>query len=238
MHIPIRLKNKIDPKGRIKTRDNNRDDFKSLKFNLEYFKENPIGFNGILVISVNGFIDDIYKNEIKWLDQNVVNKQWGDWTTTIFQRPNWGYQWGGFYDTWLKYKDIDCTRYATLECDCYLHGEWFKKGMRMLADHPDFGFVGMAPDKNVRKNLRVQYHFSDRLWEKHSGYKHTRGGFYLCRKRLLEAIDKEYGCFTLSMGANQDLDGIACGEIGFSSKTRHLGFKYSVLNPSEVYVQK
>lgn len=234
LHIPIQL----NSRGSRRAPAGGFSDFDGLKWNLNNFKKNPKGFHGILVVSVNGFIDDGHIDNLKWIDEKVINNQWGDWNVTVFQRPNYGYQWGGFYDVWLKYKEIDCKYYATLECDCFLQGDWWKKSIDLFESRGDqFGFVGMAPDKEVRKHLLQQYTFSGRLWDCHSNMRHSRGGFYLCRRELLDKMDRFYGHFTLSLGNNQELDGVACGEIQFSSKTRHLGFSYSVLQPTEVSVQ-
>jgi hypothetical protein len=66
---------------------------------------------------------------------------------------------------------------------------------------------------------------------------HSRGGFYMCKRELLEKMDKQYGHFTFAMGHNGDIDGVACGEIAFASKTRYLGYSYGTLPAAKIAPQ-
>jgi hypothetical protein len=235
LHIPIQM----NSRGAMKVH-RQKSDIDALHSNLDRFREQGNDkYKGELVISINGFIDDNkeQKDKLKWLNECVQDKNIGNWHITIFQRPNYGYQWGGFYDVWIKYKILECPYYATLECDQQLTKDWYEECDRIMREHPGHGFVGQAPDKNLVKRLRQQYRLTERLWVNHSTMQHSRGGFYFCRKELLEAIDKKYGHFTFSMGCDNSIDGVACGEIAFSSKTRHLGFSYATIDPNRVAPQ-
>jgi len=57
---------------------------------------------------------------------------------------------------------------------------------------------------------------------------HTRGGFHLCSRPLLQAIRNKFKCFTGSKGCDPTYDGIILGEIGFCTKIQAVGYP---LNP-------
>jgi len=230
LHIPIRLNSTGSG------RNNRQSDIECLKKNLQTFEHNK-GFKGDLVISVNGFIDNDFLSYVHYLE-SINNTQMGPFTITVFQRPNFGYQWGGFYEIWQKYKDSDIIYFATLECDCYLEPNWYLTCTGKIKGH---GFVGMPPKIDLGGRTEMYFH-TRRIWRSAADetigdsarwskggtdYRtvmtHTRGGFYFCRRALLKKLDEVYGCFTESMGCDPSIDGVAMGEIGFASKTGQVG---------------
>jgi hypothetical protein len=239
LHIPIQM----NIKGCSKSKRDS--DIDCLEKNLILLEQHA-GFAGDLIISVNGFIDNEFIPDVKWLE-TINNTQIGPFNVIVFQRPNFGYQWGGFYDIWQKYKNSGIEFFATLECDCCLLSGWYEKCIGNIKNH---GFVGMPPKRDLGANQ--MYFFTGRIW-RNSGDKalglgksgtvdktvmtHTRGGFYFCHRSMLERIDEAYGCFTESMGCDPAVDGVAMGEIGFASKAGQLGISFidmeNVVYPTE-----
>ena len=227
LHIPIQLNIKGGPKS------HRNSDIDCLEKNLILFGQHK-GFTGDLVISVNGFIDNEFIPDVKYLE-TINNTQIGPFNVIVFQRPNFGYQWGGFYDVWQKYKDSEIAYYITLECDCYLTRDWYKICIENIKNN---GFVGMPPKRDMGGRTDM-YFFTSRIWRNGADKKlnkpgadyrkvmtHTRGGFYFCQRSALEKLDKIYGCFTDSMGCDSSIDGVAMGEIGFASKIGQIGMTF------------
>jgi len=159
-----------------------------------------------------------------------------------------GWQWGGFHDVWMRYKDIDCEWYATMEADCYMSDMWFDRAISFmkpqviyeLSGHLPIGYMGQYSTHfnehfvpPIIENYRKQNVVVDNIWR--DGYNkiispavndlcHTRGGFYFCRRDMLEKMDNAYGCFTHSIGNDAEFDGILLGEVGFAQKTTALGY--------------
>jgi len=207
-----------------------------------------------VVISVNGHIEE--QEYIDYL-KSINGKSNGCYHITVFQRQNIGFQWGGFHDVWLRYKNIKCNWYATMEGDCILIEYWFDIASRNIKHKKQIGFNGqqnnikyghLVPkgvycDQNAI-DAKVFYDSTDKVQKlipmgvfrnRDNGfYKdssmintcHTRGGFYFCKKEMLENIDDVYGCFTHSMGCNYSFDGIILGEVCFSQKITALGWKW------------
>ena len=224
LHIPICLEK---PTGK-----SNRDaDIECLKKTLKVLTTQT-GFKGKLNISVNGVIK--IKDDVKYL-QTIDDTQIGPFQTIVFQRPNYGYQWGGLYDVWLKHKDVKENKYfATLECDCFLTTNWYKICIKNIKD---LGYIGQPPSRDLAARGK-EYDISNRLWRNGNDeiisdvedmrniMYHTRGGFYFCSRFLLTKMDKVYGYFTPALQSDLCIDGIASGEIGFASRTRQLGFDF------------
>jgi hypothetical protein len=227
LHIPIRLN---VTGGNKSKRDS---DIDCLEKNLIMFDQMS-GFDADLVVSVNGFIDNELIPDVKYLE-HINNTHIGPFYIKVFQRPNWGYQWGGFYDVWQKYRNSKCGFFSTLECDCYLLKDWFSICQSKIQD---YGFLGMPPKSDLGGRTEM-YFFAGRIWrnagdeqigKSGTDYRqvmtHTRGGFYYCQRFMLERLDNAYGCFTESMGCDLAIDGIAMGELGFASKVGQLGIKF------------
>ena len=208
-----------------------------------------------IIISVNGHIE-----EPEYIDylRDINGKSNGCYHITIFQRQNIGFQWGGFHDVWLRYKDVECNWYATMEGDCALSEYWFDIASKSIEYNTEIGFNGQ-PNTTKNGNLIPRgvhcdqnaidvknfYDASDRIqrpipigvfrdqdngfYRYHSMINtcHTRGGFYFCKKEMLENIDDTYGCFTHSMGCNHSFDGIILGEVCFCQKITTLGWKWT-----------
>jgi len=197
---------------------------------------NREGFRLDAVISINGHVENQeYIDYLKSINGTVIGN---NVHITIFQRPNVGWQWGGFHDVWMRYKDIDCNWYATIESDNYLtQDNWLDIAIEM-SEGDEYGFFGKH-----QKDFPIDpYNFSSiaipsNVWRtgdnktKNNMVKedtlHSSGGFFFCKKSFLQKMDEVYGCFTHSMGCNWLFDGIVLGEVIFSHKTRELGYKYS-----------
>jgi hypothetical protein len=232
-HIPVCLDN-------IKRRQEGADrDFRCLQFQLENFKkirpsDNP-NFKMILIISVNGGIgQSSYITFLKSIPKQLTPQI----ETLIFQRPNVGWQWGALHDVWMRYKDSSYI-FSTMECDVYFNdNKWYDRSYEILKNNPTAGFVGQPPGNHTLPNIGAYADFEipKRVWR--DGYnrviekptqpisKHSRGGWYFCRRELLQSMDNTYGCFTFALGYENALDGIVLGEVGFSHKTEQLGFNW------------
>lgn len=221
-------------------------EFNVLKKQIDMLSSQKIsdinGFRLDLVISINGHVNvKEYISYLKSIDKTVVGN---NVNITIFQRPNFGYQWGGFYDVWNRYKMINCDWFVTLEADVYFNDNtWFDYCMNRIANKKEIGFLGMISRKFNTINPKEYGEvvpIPERVWRdknnntlknpNESVTRHTRGGMYFCKRSLLQKLDNVYGCFTHSMGCNHHLDGIILGEVGFSHKTTALGY---VLNMNE-----
>jgi hypothetical protein len=165
-----------------------------------------------MYISINGECDQI------WIDRVYHAVVWpGTYVKEVFHRENIGYQWGGYYDMFkmLTKFDNDWTHFATLEVDCFLQPGWLEKCLDAGQQH-----VGMPPYLDHMGRLKWPKH-----WEKKfsTAKEHTRGGFHFCTKKLLEKIDKKFGCFTYAEGSDLVIDGVCHGEIGFCQKIVAVG---------------
>jgi len=217
--------------------------FKCIKENIKIFSKLPPtkrdNFRMDLVISINGHLEEKeYIDYFKKIDGTVINKCI---YITVFQRQNIGYQWGGFHDVWMRYKDIDCNWYVTMETDDYIaHDYWFDIAVDMMKEEEDekIGFFGKyQKDHPIDPVNFVSPGIPPEVWrtgENKVNYDmqahqtlHSSGGFYFCRKSFLQHMDKVFGCFTHSMGCNWRFDGVVLGEVVFSNKTRELGYDYS-----------
>lgn len=232
-HIPVCLDNIQRRQGGVDR------DFRCLKFQINHFKKiipssNP-NFKMILIISVNGGIcSQEYVDYIKSVPKQLTPQI----ETIVFQRPNVGWQWGALHDIWMRYKD-SCDVFSTMECDVYFtQNNWYNRCYDVLKKNPRAGFVGQPPGDHTLPNINAYADFNipKRVWR--DGYnkvietptqpisKHSRGGWYFCRKELLQSMDNTYGCFTFALGYENALDGIVLGEVGFSHKTSQLGFNW------------
>lgn len=225
-------------------------ELKYLRFNIERFdlteiknSDNP-NWKGDLIISINGFI---YNEEVVDYLRSIDGKTLrSGLTVKIFQRPNVGYQWGGFYDVWQKYKTANCEYYASFEEDCFFFDKWFDR--LVIAVRPDnIGCIGQLPCKIVDQthirdmmplvfvrdgsNRRLEAPIHKEL------SRHTRGAFYFCKKSCLERLDGTFACFTHAMSNVHQIDGVYAGEVGFSQKIAACGYELKAVNicqPQEV----
>lgn len=211
-----------------------------------------------LILSINGHVEKPkYIKYLKSIDGSKINS--GVYVT-VFQRQNMGFQWGGFHDVWLRYKDVKCDWFATMEADCYfLREDWLAYLTGTMKEQPPtigyFGhrnprnggkFIVQSCDQNTINPLCFDSvpSIPTEVWRdgnnkviqdaKDVDTCHSGGGFHFCRRSFLEHMDKVFGCFTFSMGCHHDFDGIVLGEVGFGQKTRVLG--YSWLCPEAVLI--
>jgi len=217
-----------------------KEDFITVRRAIKYISEQVIskipGFKLHLIISINGNIDNEkyikYFDEINgtWLSEKVCCK--------VFQRPNFGYHWGGFYDVWTRYKETKCDWYVTLESDYrFYHDPWFDLVVKELnkagPNFLDYGKHQNPRTLQPKKTLGVD--IPARQWRnKNNSIKqkptsddliHTCGALHFCKRQLLEEMDNAFGCFTYSMGCNHTIDGIIQGEVAFCQKIGALGYK-------------
>ena len=191
-----------------------------------------------MVISVNGFFpkdaENIYRNNIKYL-QDLNGRDIGHGIKVIvFQRPNFGWQWSAFYDVWLKYKNIGCDKFFTLESDVYVNiNKWFDS-LSQRIETSNSGFVGQIPINTIDPETFHTYSNVKRLWRDVGDVpfspskrqtEHTRGGAFFCKRELLQKMENAFGCFSHAMGKDLYIDGILSGEIGFSQKAKALGYE-------------
>ena len=235
----LHLSTFLQTEGRRRIPDATRD-FECLQKNVEQFatwraSQQP-GFMMDLVISVNGTID--IQEHLDML--NRINGQMLNPTTrvTVFQRPNIGWQWGGFWDVWLRWKGITCEWWATLENDCHLTDpDWFDVLQALLLTDPGACWVGMHEGwDGVNPNKFGSCQLPPTTWRgphnepldhfESDTLIHSGGGFYFCRRKVLESFDRTFGCFTHALGCHFQLDGIISGEVAFSQKARALGWHY------------
>lgn len=219
-------------------------DFICLQKFIEIIKTQRIStdpdFRLDLIISINGHIENQeYIDYLKSINGSIIN-----WKVhiTVFQRQNVGWQWGSLHDIWLRYKEIDCNWFVSMEADVWLDTDlWFDYLRRQILNTKGkVGFLGQSraiatwpPDEIPsprRKNdvsLNMWRDGNNNVIElptlEHSN--HTRGGFYFCKKSFLKEVDDVYGCFTFAMGGTVGLDSIVLGEVGFSHKTTALGYE-------------
>ena len=140
----------------------------------------------------------------------------------------------------------------TCECDVYpIEVSWYNMILSIIEKRENIGYVGMVPKECMIPTADAYniYEIPKRLWRDgnnniirntsdfqvltRGGKKvqntlttHSRGGWYFCKRRLLNIMDKTYGCFTFSMSNINALDGIVMGEIGFAHKTKQLGYDW------------
>jgi len=214
-----------------------------LRFNIDRFDLEEIKnstdpkFHGDLIISVNGFIHD--QKVVDYLKSIDGKNLKSGLTVKIFQRPNVGYQWGGFYDVWQKYKTATCNYYASFEEDCFFSDSWFDTLKREI-EPADIGCVGQLPVQIIRQPhvLRMMPLIfirdgSNRKFEPpidRELSKHTRGAFYFCKRDCLERLDASFACFTHAMSNVHQVDGVFAGEIAFSQKMAACGYKLKGVN--------
>jgi len=162
-----------------------------------------------------------------------------------FQRPNIGYQWGGLYDIWLRYKDINCGWFGSLEHDHYFrHSEWFDIAMNHMGRQPlNVKNIGMNqtsksfnPYEYCGKKIPKEA-WKDKNNEVIEGIReddliHSSGGGYFCHRDLLRDMENAYGCFTFSIDNDYIFDGIVLGEVGFCQKIKSLGYDWTYTEPN------
>lgn len=233
--------------------DNNRE-FDVLQKNIDLLSSQTISvkpdYRVDLIISINGHIDNPdYIDYFRRIDGIKINS--GVYVQ-IFQRQNIGFQWGGFHDVWMRYKDIKCNWFVTLEADCFfLRTDWLDYLIMEMNNQPlNVGYFGhrnkekggkyiVGPcDQNTINPLKLDDHtpIPIEAWRDKNNQViqdinvidtcHTRGGFYFCRKALLRDMDQVFGCFSFSMGCNHEFDAIVLGEVGFGQKARVLGYDW------------
>lgn len=235
IHIPICLEDISRREGGAER------DIRCLLYNIQNFKnnlptKNTSGlYNEIdIVISVNGFIH--FPDFVDVLE-NLEKRDNGQYNIKIFQRPNIGWQWAAFYEVWQKYRYTETNFYMTMECDVIITMEYWLDYLtsKMLSG---IGYLGMEGNEKIidpNNNYGDVFGIPKRLWRnkdrsvkpmKNEDSFHTRGGWYFCRSELLEDMEKNFGCFTYAMGNKQCLDGVLMGEVGFSQKTKELGWHF------------
>lgn len=159
-----------------------------------------------IYVSINGNASDKYVEKVT----NLTKK----YKANVFRRPNTGFQWGGYFDVFTKY-EFTYNWFATLEVDCRLNPKWREIAWPTRHLH----HIGMHPFKTYGLDAHL---LKDQT--------HTRGGFHLCSRPLLQAVRDKFNCFTESKGCNPLHDGIILGEIGFCTKILAAGYP---LNPIE-----
>lgn len=232
---------------------NNEREFNVLKENINLLSSQTISSSSYridLILSINGHINNPkHIGYLKSINKSKINS--GIYVI-IFQRPNTGFQWGGFHDVWMRYKDIKCNWFATIEADCYfLRSDWLDYLINTMNKQPlttgYFGhrnprgggkFIVNPCDQNTINPLRFDNvpKIPIEVWRDKNNNViqntqvvdtcHSGGGFHFCRRSFLENMDKIFGCFTFSMGCHHDFDGIVLGEVGFGQKTRVLGYSW------------
>ena len=226
-------------------------DFLCIKKNIELLKTQKIsakdGFKMMLVISINGDIqEEEYIKFFKEINNNIIGN---NIHVIVFQRPNIGFQWGGFHDVWLRYQSINCDWYMTVESDVYFkHDTWFDYFIEKMAKNQKTGFLGQYQDlalSSLEKHIPLTC-YDYECWRNTDNkiYKptqkelqHTRGGFYFCRKEFLQKMDAAFGCFTHSFDHDYFYDGVLAGEVGFSQKANVLN--YPLFNDEDIaYVRE
>ena len=232
-HIPVHLEDSTrdsDSRGMI-------EDFVVARRCIEKFREysmtNLQSFKLDLVVSING---DITKPKFIEYFKSIDNQQLSDKVfCKVFQRPNIGYQWGGFHDMWMRYKGTGCMWFATMECDHrFMFDDWFDMIIKHVGDGSKFTFgkyqypkIWGTPQKPVGSPVPVN------TWRNADGSNmmnpttdvliHSCGAFHFCHDEILSKMDKAFGCFTFSMGSTNRIDGIIQGEIAFCQKINVLG---------------
>ncbi len=234
LHLPIH----VETDSRDSDSSGHLEDFitasRVIKHTVGQKISNKKDFKLHLIISINGNIDTVKyiqyfkKIDNSWLSDKVYCK--------VFQRPNYGYQWGGFHDVWSRYKESKCNWFITMESDhIFFHDPWFDLATKCMtsAKIGDFGKHqnprGVSPVRPVGVDCPVWH------WRKGDGsvmknvkdsnLVHTCGALHFCKREVLQKLDDVFGCFTFSLGCNHTVDGIVQGEIGFCQKITALGYK-------------
>jgi hypothetical protein len=176
-----------------------------LKYNLVNNMNMPDGTSMSIHISINGESDEHWINEVNNLAEQYNAKE-------VFHRPNIGYQWGGYYDLFKKH-EFTYDWFATLEVDCFLIKEWLHYASPTKRLH----HIGMIPYKENAGRMPPEYQKP-----------HTRGGFHMCSKWLLQRIDKKYKCFSDAKTSDY-FENILKGEIGFCQKVLDCGYALNAL---------
>ena len=204
-----------------------------------------------LIVSVNGLITEM--PYIKYLQALVPRKnQRVQIYPVVFQRPNVGWQWGGFWDVWLRYKRCGCKWWFTLEGDVKLTLPfWFDLFTRDITTAKNAGnmiaFVGAHQAKDTLPSPYEYYGVLPkgvwRDWENKplenaqiEDLRHTSGEFYFCTYEFLQAMDATYHGFTAAFGGHYELDGVIHGEVGFSQKAHAMGFTYIPFKGAHVHL--
>lgn len=231
-HIPVHVEDSVrdsDSRGMI-------EDFVVSRRCIEKFREYSISnipdFKLDLVVSINGdithpkFIEYFRSIDNQWLSDKVFCK--------VYQRTNTGYQWGGFHDVWMRYKDT-CEWFATMEADHrFMFDNWFDMVLEHVGDGSKFTFskyqypkIWGTPQAPVGRPAPAS------LWRNTDGSTkinppeevllHSCGAFHFCHNDILTKLDNAFGCFTFSMGCANMIDGIIQGEIAFCQKIREFG---------------
>ena len=187
-----------------------RKDFeiRALENSLRNLESDPV----TVYVSINGPTEDKYADKVIELCD--------EYHAQYFNRPNTGYQWGGYYDTFQKTKNLDSVYYGTLEVDYCLIKNWYELLKNCKKHH-----IGMPPLKHT-----IQPHNWPNKWKGDKSQDHTNGAFHFCSKPLLNAIIDQYNCFTNSKGSNHTLDGILHGEVSFCSKIQAVQYSLKYTN--------
>lgn len=243
IHIPVCLE-------LIESRnpDSGNRDMAALKISLEHLINMPISKEPIsidFVISVNGFI----QYDEKYIDYLEGLQDTDNYTFKIFQRPNFGWQWGSMYDVWLAYKDTKTQWFFTSECDLKMTKEYWFDYLRPFFDRGKVGHVGMFCREKII-GLEGAYGSVDkiptRLWRtasneikemRTSDTLHTNGEWYLFHRNVLRDMEETFGCFSYSMGVDRCMDGVLMGEVGICQKELVLGYEFFAEEMQEKLLQ-
>ncbi len=234
LHIAVFL----EPEKRESDSGGMIEDFVTAKKCIQKIVANPGSgnkkFKLDLVISINGFITTptfikyFRSLDKKWLTPSVYCQ--------VFQRSNTGFHWGGFHDVWMRYKDVECHWFATMESDHkFKPKNWFDKVVPIMNERKEIGSFGKHQNlKYVEPYKAFGYKIPNHMWRDNNGTPrkmrrcdtiHSCGAFHFCRREVLKKIDDLFGCFTFSMGCNHKVDGIVLGEVGFCDKIKVLGYQ-------------
>lgn len=210
-------------------------DFYHVQKEIEIFRTFRPSSNDVdiyLLISINGGItNDEYINFLRNIDGLHENNT----HFIVFQRPNFGYQWGGFYDVWSKYKDINCTWYMSKESDWHLNTEyWFDrlidKYNEISRKNGKIGYIGGGKRK-IPFNDIYEYNgpLNKETWRDQYNNTHENPTldftmnvdprFMFCHKDYLNDLDRTYGQFTYALDDSYYLGAIVYSEIGFYQKS-------------------
>jgi len=226
----------------------NKQEMENLKRNIDFFDKSSHSikkdFSMKLVISVNGHLmDDESINYLKSLDRQKLNDSKVE--IIIYQRPNIGWQWGSLWDIWTRWKNVNCEYWVSKECDWHFRLEnWYDILKEKLISNKNAAFVSAYERKFKFDPYEYYGPLSIDVWRDINGkpfkakwedVKHVQPSYYFMRKSFLEKMDKTFGCFTYALGQSYELDAIVYGEMGFSQKTKALGYSwvefYDLTNP-------
>jgi hypothetical protein len=225
--------------------------FRAARMLIEDLLTRPLSEKSLrvdLVISVNGLVTN--STYIHYLEElHSVHSSHVQIRPVVFQRPNVGWQWGGLWDIWLRYKHLKCKWWVTMESDLLLQFPcWVDIFTQEIEKAQEDGFKIAFLGFHQRRDWFIDTHefyvpLPASVWRDWQNkpmknvlpedLRHIAGGFYFCTREFLEALDQTFHCFTFALGGNYEIDGIVHGEVGFSQKARALGFDY--IAREEVY---